>query len=464
MRNNSPPHKYQREAIQFVVERGAAGLLLDPGLGKTRVTLDAFRILRAKHIVDRMLVIAPLRPCYSVWPAEIEKWAELEGLTCAVLHGPHKEENLLKRADVDVVNPEGLPWLFAQKTLSKINDAGWPWSILVIDESTRFKHTNTLRFKTLRPVLPRFSRRVILTGSPAPNGLEDLFGQVYVLDLGKSLGAYITHYRMEHFQAGGYMNHEWTLRPGEEIKIYQKLKPLVLRMSAKDHLDLPPLTFNTLRVDLPDKVLRQYQQMEKELIAAVEDGVIVAANAAAATTKCRQIANGGIYHEDPEKWTNLHDAKTDAIEELVEELGGSPLLVAYEYRHDLDRLLRRFGQSTPHIGGGVSPARFREIEQRWNAGLVPLLLAQPQSVAHGLNLQGTAAHVAFHSETWDLEVREQFIRRVWRQGQKSHVIVHDIVARNTIDEVILKMINAKDRTQQALLDALKTHLKGRRAA
>lgn len=461
VRNSTAPHAYQREAMKFIVERGAAGLFLDPGLGKTRTVLDAFRILKAKHIVDRMLVIAPLRPCYSVWPKEVEKWAELEGLTCAVLHGPGKEAALRRRADIDVVNPEGLPWLFSQQTLSKISDAGWPWPMLCVDESTKFKHTQTLRFKLLRPMLPNFSRRVILTGSPAPNGLLDLFGQVYVLDLGAALGRYITHYRAAHFQQGGYQGYEWFLRPGQEKVIYQKLKPLVLRMAAKDLLELPPLIFNRVEVELPEKAMRQYRQMENELITAVKEGVIVAANAAAATGKCRQIANGGVYHEGGEKWTDLHEAKLDAVEEIIEELQGSPALVAFEYRHDLARLLRRLGEDTPFIGGGVPPGRFREIEAAWNAGNLPVLLAQPQSVAHGLNLQGTGAAVIFHSETWDLEVREQFIRRVWRQGQKERIVVHDIIAKDTIDEAIMKMVAAKDRTQSALLDALKAHLRRR---
>jgi SNF2 family DNA or RNA helicase len=292
--------------------------------------------------------------------------------------------------------------------------------------------------------------------------LLDLFGQVYCLDLGNALGRYISHYRKEYFQCGGFQNHEWFLRKGEDKRIYERLRPLVLRMAAKDLLDLPPLIFNKVEVELPEKAMRQYTQMEDQLVLLMKEGAIVAANAAVAAGKCRQIANGGIYHEGGEKWTQLHEAKTDALEEIVESLQGSPCLVAYEFRHDLDRLHRRFGSHVPHIGGGVTPSAFRDIEVRWNAGEIPLLLAQPQSVAHGLNLQGTAATVAFYGETFNLEDREQFIRRVWRQGQKERVVVHDIIAKGTIDEVILKAIGGKDRTQQALLGALKNHL--RRAA
>ena len=455
------PHAYQKKAIKFIIQHACAGLFLDPGLGKTSIMLAAFEVLRMKRLAKRMLVVAPLRPAYAVWPAEATKWHEFTDLKVNVLHGPRKAEKLLEQADVDVINPEGLSWLFAQN-LRRHGSDPWPWDILVIDESTRFKHADTMRFKKLKPYLPEFNRRYILTGSPAPNGLLDLFGQIYLLDLGSSLGRYITHYRNAHFNATGYGGFTWTLRPGAQEAIYEKLKPLVLRMSAEDYLDLPPLIENTVTVFLPEKARRIYNQMEEQLLAAVKDDLIVAANAAAASGKCRQIANGGIYHEGGKEATDIHEAKLDAVEEIVEALQGKPALVAYEYVHDLDRLRARFGNDVPWIGGGVSPKRFREIEAAWNRGDLPLLFAQPQSVAHGLNLQGTEGTVIWHSLTWDLEQYEQFIRRVWRQGQKHKVIVHHIVAEKTVDEVIMKTLKKKDRTQQALLGALKDYAQGRK--
>lgn len=460
------PHAYQKEAIKFIISRACAGLFLDPGLGKTSIMFAAFSILKQKGIVNKMLVVAPLRPAYSVWPAEAIKWDEFTHLKVAILHGPHKEEALRSDADIYVINPEGLDWFVRQKHRASPREP-WPYDMLVIDESTKFKHTTTMRFKTLKPWLPLFKRRYILTGSPAPNGLLDLFGQVYILDLGNSLGQFITHYRMQYFDQTGYMGYEWVPRLGSEKKIYEKLKPLVLRMDARDLLDLPPLIGVDpplrVEVELPDKARRQYDQMEKQMIVALETDVILAANAAAATMKCRQIANGGIYHEDGEKWSNIHDVKTDAVEEIIEELQGKPALVAYEFKHDLARLLKRF-PNAPHIGGGVSAARFREIEQAWNRGEIPVLLAQPQSVAHGLNLQGTGAAVIWHSQTWDLEVYEQFIRRVYRQGQKEKIVVHHIVAKDTVDEVIIKGVAKKDRSQKALLSALKDYTGRRKAA
>ncbi len=453
------PHDYQREAIKFGVSRACAGFFLDPGLGKTSIMCAILKVLRGKGIVKRALVIAPLRPAYQVWPAEIQKWDDFNDLKVNVLHGDSKDRKFLEQADIDVVNPEGLQWLFSRPALREMRE--WPWDMLIVDESTRFKHANTSRFKQLKPLLDRFDRRYILTGSPAPNGLLDLFGQVYLLDLGYTLGKFITHYRMQYFDQTGYGGYTWLPRPGADKQIYKQLAPLVLRMDGKDFLDMPPLIFNEVNVELPEKAMAAYRQMEDLLIASVEDGTVVAANAAAATNKCRQIANGGIYHEGGEAWSHIHEAKTEAVEELVEELQGKPALISYEYRHDLERLQKAF-PGAPHIGGGVSASVFRDIERDWNKGLVPVLLAQPQSVAHGLNLQGTSAAVIEHSLTWDLEVREQLIRRVWRQGQKEKVVVHSVVARKTVDELIVKMLAKKDRTQQNLLDALKSHFKGRR--
>lgn len=449
------PHAYQKHMVSFGVGRACAGFFVDPGLGKTSVIYAIFKVLRRKCGVKRMLVVAPLRPAQSVWPAEAQKWTDFNDLKIRVLHGNEKS---LEPADVYVINPEGLPWL-----TRTVRDPEW-YDMLVIDESTRFKHSNTQRFKTLKVILPFFKRRYILTGSPAPNGLLDLFGQIYILDMGHTLGAFISHYKTNYFQnpgTGPFDKYKWLPRPGAPEEIQNKLKPLVLRLAGEDHLDLPPLLYNRVEVTLPDDARKVYDQMESLLLASVGQGIITAANAAAATTKCRQIANGGIYHEDGEKWTHLHEAKLDATEEIIEELSGKPALVAFEYKHDLERLLRRFGSDTPYIGGGVSANRFRDIERAWNAGRVPILLAQPQSVAHGLNLMGTAASVIWHSLTWDLEVSEQFVRRVWRQGQKETVIVHNIVAKNTVDEVIVKCLEQKDRTQRNMLTALKSYVSSR---
>ena len=453
MATNWQPHNYQRTAIKFMVSQGAAGLFLDPGLGKTSITYGAFKVLRAKGLVRRMLVVAPLRPAVSVWPNECRKWTDFEDLRVRVLHG--KERELCPElSEVDIINPEGLGWLF-----KAVQGQPWPWDMLVIDESTRFKHASTLRFKTLKPWLTKFQRRYILTGTPAPNGLLDLFGQVYILDLGNALGRFITHYRNSYFDPTGFGGYTWVPRADSGTRIYAKLRPLVLRMSAEDYLELPPLIYNTVRVDLPQRAQKMYDEMEDLLLTQLEGHTIIAANSGAATQKCRQIANGGVYDADG-TWANIHDAKTEAVQELVEELSGKPALVAYEFKHDLERLMQAFPQAR-HLGGGTTTKQQREIEMLWNAGALPVLLVQPQSAAHGLNLQGTNAAIIIHSLMWDLENHDQLIRRVWRQGQKERVVVHSIVAAGTVDEVIMKGVARKDKTQKTLLDALKSHLKGK---
>jgi hypothetical protein len=454
------PHKYQQRAIKFGVQHACAGFFMDPGMGKTTIMLAIFKLLLSLKMVRKLLVIAPLRPAQSTWPGEAAKWDEFQGLKVVVLHGADKTWENILTADISVINPEGLDWLF-KTTREHIGPRGdWPWQILCVDESTRFKHANTQRFKILKPWLPKFARRYILTGTPAPNGLLDLFGQIFLLDLGHSLTPFVTHYRSAFFNPTGFGGYTWVPKKDAAGKIYKLLSPLVIRMAAEDYLELPPLVFNRVEVTLPADAQKVYDEMEALLVADVRAEKITAANAATASGKCRQIANGGLYHQvtkngETERGSlKLHDAKTEAVKEIVEELQGTPALVAYEYDHDRERLQEAFPDA-PYIGGGVAPKRFREIEFAWNAGELPILLAQPQSVAHGLNLQGTRAHIIEHSITWDLEARMQFFQRVWRQGQRFTVLVHSIVAKGTVDELVLRALKRKDATQRALLDALK---------
>lgn len=471
------PHAYQKKAVKHLLEHAAAALFLDPGLGKTSITLAAIKLLKQKKVLDKVLLIAPLRVCYSVWPKEVEKWQDFHGLRVQVLHGSKKDEALKADADVYVINPEGLEWLLqvkktktpSGKTKVDVDLRRWKalgFDTLVVDELSKFKHVATNRFKALKLVLGTFSRRWGLTGSPASNGLLDLFGQCFVLDQGRTLGPYISHYRMKYF-VPSHDGFNWTIRDGAEDEIYERLAPLALRMAADDYLDMPTLIENNIRVDLPSDVMQVYDRLENDLIAKLDNKLVVASNAAAASMKCRQVANGGIYL-DPEvealvklpkskrEWANLHTEKVDALAELIEELQGSPLLVAYDFEHDLDRLRDRLGKDIPYIGGGVTAKRSAELEKAWNAGQLPVLFGHPQAMAHGLNLQEMGHHVCWHSLTWDYELYDQFIRRVLRQGNKSKkVFVHHIIARGTVDEVVLAAVKSKRRGQNALFDALK---------
>ena len=447
------PAAFQKKAISFIVSRACAGIFDDPGMRKTSTMLAAFNVLRSKGVVERMLVLSPLRPAQATWPNEVARWEEFKHLDLRVLHGADKTWHNAKEAHVSVINYEGVPWLMNEARMRK----EWPWQVLVIDESTAYKHTNTQRFKVLKPHLDKFHRRYILTGTPSPNGLIDLFGQVFVLDLGKSLTPHITKYRQEFFTPDQW-GFNWKLKPGSEERIYKLLKPLVLRRAAEDYLDLPPLIYNRVDVTLPPDAMRVYRQMEAVLVADVEGGRVTAANVAAAVGKCRQIANGGMYGagEDGERVTHsLHNAKVDAVKELIDELSGQPALVAYEFDSDRERLQKALGKDTPFIGGGVSGKRFKEIESEWNKGQIPVLLAQPASAALGLNLQAGGHTVIEAGLTWNLEHRQQLVRRLYRSGQTMPVTVHSIVAKGTVDELVLKVLAAKDRSQGALLDALK---------
>lgn len=454
------PHAYQRAGVKFLCEHAGAGLFLDPGLGKTSITLGAVLLLKRMGVLDKVLVIAPLRVCHSVWPREQEKWKDFADLKVVVLHGPDKDARLKEKADIHCINPEGLPWA-EQAGLFKQG-----FDTLVVDESSKFKHTNTQRYRILKPHLKKFRRRWILTGTPAPNGLLDLFGQCYLMDLGNALGPYITRYRNDYFDSTGYGGYTWIPKDGAAERIYERLKPSVLRLAASDYLQLPERIDNIIQVELPPDARKVYNQMERVMLAELTNGdVVTASGAAAASMKCRQLANGGLYRQlqvtpanNEDRWSNTHSAKTDAVLDLVEELNGSPLLIAYDFEHDKERLLSALGRETPWIGGGTSPKASAAIERAWNAGEIPVLLGHPQAMGHGLNLQGACGHVLWHSLTWDLELYQQFTQRVLRQGnEKKRVIVHHLVAKDTVDEVILKTLRAKDRTQGSLLQALKDY-------
>lgn len=446
------PEPYQERGVGFVLQSGACGLFLDPGLGKTSIILAATKILKDRKIAGPVLVIAPLRVCYLVWPKERDKWSNFHDLSIEILHGSKKGAALRRNADIYVINPEGLPWLYNsvnRRFVKKMN-------MLVIDESTKFKRTTTKRFRLLRKELGQFKRRYILTGTPAPNGLIDLFGQIYILDAGLALGRYITHFREEYcFQ--DFDGYSYNLRKGAAEKIQEKIRPITMRMKAEDYVKMPELVNKTINVELPAKARRQYWELEKLFITQIADEEITAMNAGASSTKLRQLANGGIYGEDKDTFIRVHEEKVEALWDLVDSLQGQPLLVGYNFRHDVWHNKDK-NKDLEYIGGGVSQKKADALIMSFNAGSLPVLFVHPQSVGHGINLQGVAQHVAIFGGMWDLELYDQLIRRVRRRGNPNeHVFVHHILALDTIDQVMMKALGAKDRTQQGLLNALKEH-------
>lgn len=472
------PHSYQKKAVKFLLNHAAAALFLDPGLGKTSVTLYAFNALKKQKVATKMLVIAPLRVCYQVWPAEVKEWEQMSGLKVAILHGPKKEEALHSEADVYVINPEGLEWLIfgegkKDRRFDKRRWKAFGFDTLVIDELTKFKNSQGSRFKALKLILDSCARRWGLTGTPAPNGLLDLFGQCFVLDGGRALGRFITHYRQEYFRPLDPNGWKWALQAGAAERIYERLKPLALRMAAEDYLELPERVDIKLYVTLPKKAMDLYEQMEEDLLALYDKRLITAGNGGAASTKCRQICNGALYVDDDiaskvkgKKRTVLkvHDEKIEALRELVDELQGQQLLVAYEFNHDLERLREAF-PNAEYIGAGISPAKGKLIEERWNRGEIDLLFGQPASMGHGGNFQkSNAAHICWFGQFWDYELYDQFIKRILRQGNKAkRVFNYHIIAQDTVDALVYYDKIRKARNQGALFDAL-ADLRAKRGA
>ena len=446
------PHDYQKLAIKKIIGQACAGLFQDPGLGKTSEVLAATKILTTKKLIKGVLLVAPLRVCYSTWPAEIAKWSDFNELSYTILHGPEKWAGLDADADIYLINPEGIPALV--DILLKTPVSEWPFDTLVVDESTKFKNSGSQRFKALRKIVNKFRRRYILTGTPAPNGLLDLFGQIFILDQGAALGRYITHYKNTYFYPSGYGGYTWLPREGASEEIAQKIEPLVMRMRAEDYVDMPALQNQYIMLDLPDKARQHYREVEEQFFTELTDeDFVMAPNAAVAGGKCRQILNGALYINEAHDYRIIHDTKIDALEDLVEELSGQPLLVFYEFVHDKERLVKKFG--CPTIGG-QSMAKDAKIIEAFNAGIIPLLIAHPASAGHGLNLQGSCAHVCWFGLTWNLEHYDQALRRVWRQGNTAtHVIIHHLCIKDSLDGSVISALESKDKAQTNFMESVR---------
>jgi SNF2 family DNA or RNA helicase len=480
--------------VDWLLSHGSAGIFAAPGAGKTAVTLRALLALKDAGVLKRALVIGTLRVSRKVWPHEAEewrgsKWDRIRELKIVLLHGPKKDWALTQDADVYVINKDGLRWLFADALAAadarvqaaKAKGVHAPWKLqakdfvrfnaldidtLVVDESTMLKNRATKRFQMLKPLLPSIARRWILTGKPMPRSYEDLFGQIFFVDLGRALGQYVTHFRMKYFTPLDRNGWLWALRPGADKQIQDAIAPYIFQLEPGDYKEIPIIE-NVIRIDLPDKVRKIYDELEDDLITQIDSRVITAASAGVAAGKCAQVANGGLYHErSPEDWkrrtwTDLHEEKIEAVLELIEELQGSPCLVVYEFRHDLERLRKALG-NPPWIGGDAKGVD--ETIDAWNRDELPVVLVNAQSMAHGLNLQyGTARNVIWHSITYDLELYDQLNRRLARQGsQHASVFSHFIVANHTVDEVKVRALHRKNKTQNAFLEALREYARNRR--
>ena len=448
-------HVYQKNGAAHLwnssAHDGVAALWLDPGYGKTAIVLHAFKALKDAGLVETMVVCAPLRVAQTVWEQEIHEWSSLNGLTACVLHGPKKEKRLERRdVDIWVLNYEGIPWFMKMVKAGKVK----PIDVVCLDEVRRMKNSQGKRFKAARPLTALAKYKWGLTGTPASNGLMDLFGQFLILDEGAALGRYITKYRMNYFEQG-FDGFTWIPRPGAQEVIEDRIKHYVYR--ADGFLDLPEFVNDVRRVVLPDKARKKYVELRKNLIAEFEERgeKITAANAAVLYGKLKQMAGGSVYDENGEV-IKLHEAKKEALEELLEELGDEQILIAYEYNHELAQLRELLGDDLPYLGSGVNEKTALSHVDRWNAGEIKILAAHPASAGHGLNLQkGGAHHILWWGPTVDLDHYIQFNRRLLRQGNKaSHVVVHTFVAAGTVDESVIVSRTEKDGLQSGLLGAL----------
>jgi len=443
------PHPYQHYATQHIIDNAACGLLLDMGLGKTVATLTAVdELLNVYCEVNKVLVIAPKRVAENTWTTETAKWDHLKHLRLSVVLGTERErkEALKAKADIYIINRENVAWLVGYY------QSAFPFDMIVIDELSSFKSAKAIRFKSLRMVRPKVSRVVGLTGTPAPNGLIDLWPQLYLLDQGERLGKSITGYRERYFTPGrrnGAVVFDYKLRAQSEQEIYGKIADICISMKAKDYLTLPERINRTVEVKLPSDLQAQYDEFERvQVLSLLDVEDISAVNAAALSTKLRQFANGAIY-DDRKDYHIVHDIKLEALEELVEAANGQPVLIFYAFRHDLERITARLKAYKPKYLESS-----QDIED-WNAGKTSVLLAHPASAGHGLNLQAGGNIVIWFGLNWSLELYQQANARLDRQGQTKPVIVHHMVTVDTIDTKVFAALEGKAETQDALLNAVK---------
>ena len=467
------PHPYQATALRLMEEKGSLALLLDPGMGKTSICLEDFRRRYVDVLATRALVVAPLATCHNVWPQEQKKWFQFRDLKVTVLHGKGRTIENANTAQIAVINPAGLKWLLENH--KEIDE--W-FDCLYVDESTTFKTASSKRsralYKLSHKVRGGIPNRFILTGTPAPNGVADLFGQFGILDpsiLGKTLGEF-----RSNFQFNGRRTHwgvEWEPGPESADLIYKKVAPHSLRLDAMDHLDLPSIVYTRRDMELDPKTQSLYLSFAKDMYAELDNGTLVGVNAGALSSKCRQLANGAVYltelgeasSEETRKVEYVHKLKCKALCDLWDELGHKPMLIAYEFKHDLTMIKHfvkdKYGFEPRYIGGGVSPEEVSKTIEDWNAGDLPMLLVNPQSAAHGINLQSGGHHLCWYSLTWNLEHYQQLNGRLWRQGQREGVFVHHIIAKYTVDEVVWNCIASKNQTQRTLLAKLKEYRKAK---
>lgn len=450
------PHKYQLTAINHVINVPKCGLFLDMGLGKTVSTLTAIKELKYNRFqVNKVLIIAPKKVAEGTWSKEKDKWNHTKDFRVSLVLGSQQKriKALSVNADLYIINRENIPWLVDYLR----ND--WYFDTVVIDESSSFKNSRSKRFKSLKMVLPKINRLIELTGTPSPNGVEDLWAQIYLLDQGIRLEKYITHFRtkyMEPNKRNRSQIFDYKIKDGVYDSIINKISDICISMKSEDYLELPDLSYNEIPVILNDKARRDYDKMERDFVLELEgaEDEITAVNAAALSNKLLQISNGAVY-DSSGIYTEVHDAKIEAFLELVERLQGKSLLVFYNFQHDRGRIKRALEKSDLV----VKELKTTQDEDDWNAGKIDILLTHPASAAYGLNLQEGGNHVCWFGLSWNLEHYQQANKRLHRQGQKEKVIIHHLVTQGTRDEDVMRALDNKAGVQEEIMQSLKARIK-----
>lgn len=453
MLQKSDLHKYQQRAVNHIINNTHCSLWLEMGLGKSICSLTAIEHLLFEELeISSVLVIAPKRVAESVWDAEVANWAHINHLTVSKITGTVKQRKaaLRQKAHIYTLGRDNVVWLCGLYGGSRL-----PFDMLVIDELSSFKNHQSKRFKALKMVQPSFKRVVGLTGTPAPNGLIDLWSQMYLIDRGERLGKYITEYRRNFFSPGksnGHIVYKYDLRKGAAEQIYEAIDDIVMSMKAKDYLDLPERIDNIIKLPFDEKLQERYNDFEREKVLEIleeqEGDEISAANAAALSNKLLQFANGAVYN-DRKEYKHIHDLKIDALKEIIEDANGQPVLIAYTFISDRERMLEALKKYKPKVLDGQ-----KDIDD-WNAGKIQVMIMHPASAGHGLNLQHGGHIIVWFGQTWSLELEQQFNARLDRQGQTESVVINKLVASKTIDELVIKRVAGKDKTQNGLMDAMK---------
>ena len=448
------PHEYQKYAIDYIETHPVAAILLGCGLGKTSIALTAIdEMLHDSFEIRKVLVVAPIRVCTNSWPDEIRKWDHLSDIRFSVAVGTREERLAALKADADVfiINRENLPWLVEQSGLP------FDYDMCVLDELSSFKNWQSKRCRAFMKVRPKLKRVVGMTGTPSSNGLMDLFAEYRCLDMGERLGRFIGRYREAYFtpdRRNGNIIYSYKPLPGAEDEIYSRIGDITISMRSTDYLDMPDLVTTEHTVILDETEREKYDAMRSDLLLRLPDGEVTAANAAALSGKLSQLANGAVYADDGSV-TVIHDRKLDALEDIIEAANGSPVLIAYWYKHDLQRISERLRSLHIPFARLDKPEDIR----RWNNGEYPVMLLHPASAGHGLNLQHGGSTIVWFSLPWSLELYTQTVDRLFRQGQESETVsVIHIVTKGTIDGRIVKALKDKDDTQSALIDAVKAVL------